>query len=360
MRRKIVTIVAFGWSLSAWCLSAAGAPDTWDPRLTTLGVCYFEANVAPGTWYWKLVSGMYQNEYESGGTHHIYYKCLNSSGQPIEGQKTWAGWGNTGSAVPCPTIPNPPDGTAWQLTKGSVDGYWANFGMAGGWCPFWPEGPHGGYGAWVDGPSDQVWGMGLPCNLHVNYLYVWKWTQAPQPLPTIARSPAVITRTVTEGQSGPVTDTFTVWNSGGGTLSYSITDDAGWLSETPTDGTCTTETDTITIQYNLVGLTPRDYTATITISDPNSTNKTETIAVTLTVAGVVIPGDFDNDKDVDQVDFGRFQACLSGSGIEQPAQACLAARLDEDNDVDHLDYAIFERCMTGSGVQGDPGCATGG
>ncbi len=356
MRGKTMAIVACGWSLSAWCLSAVAAPDTWDPRLDTLGVCWFEANVTPGTWYWKLVSGTYQNEYESGGNHHIYYKCLNSSGQPIEGQKTWAGWGNTGSAVPCPTIPNPPDGTASQLTKGSVDGYWANFGMSGGWCPFWPEGPHGGYGAWVDGPSDQVWGMGMPCNLHVNYLYVWQWTQAQPSLPTIARAPTSISHTITEGQNLP-DDTFTVWNSGGGTLAYSISDNAGWLGETPQTGVCTTETDTITIQYSVSTLLPDTYSATITISDPNSTNKTETVLVSLTVEGVVIPGDFDGDKDVDQVDFGHFQACLTGSGYEQNDPLCRKARLDPDTDVDQADFTLFAGCMTGSGVQGSPDCA---
>ena len=98
MLGKVGAIVACGWSLGAWCLPAVGAPDTWDSRLTTLGICYFEANVAPGTWYWKLESGTYQNENESGGNHNIYYRCLDAAGQPIENQKCWAGWGNTGSA----------------------------------------------------------------------------------------------------------------------------------------------------------------------------------------------------------------------------------------------------------------------
>lgn len=355
MSGKMKAALVCGWALSIYCLSATGAPDTWDPRLTTLGICWFEADVAPGTWYWKLVSGVYQDETQSGGNHHIYYKCLNAAGQPIENQKCWAGWGNTGSAAPCPTIPSPPDGTAWQLTKGAFDGYWANFGMSGGWCPFWPEGPHGGYGAWVDGPSDQVWGMGLPCNRHVNYLYVWKWTQAVQPLPTIARAPSAIVRTVTEGQNLP-NDSFTVWNSGGLTLNYTITDDGSWMEAIPAAGSCTTETDTITICYTVGDLLPGSYSATITISDPNSTNKTETISVSLTVEGIVIPGDFDGDKDVDQADFGHFQACVSGSGIRQPEEACQAGDLDKDNDVDSADVGLFMGCLTGAGVQGNPDC----
>lgn len=355
---RITMVTGGGCLLWICCGIVTGAPDYWDPRLTNLGICYFEASVPANTWYWRLVSGTYEDPNESGGKHNIYYKCLNSSGQPIENQKCWAAWGNTGSAVPCPTIPNPPDGTASQNTKGAIDGYWANFGMAGGWCPFWPEGPHGGYGAWVDGLSDQVWGMGMPCNLHVSYKYVWQWTQAVPAQPTISRSPASVSRAITEGQNLP-NDAFTVWNSGGGTLSYSITDDRDWIVVTPIAGTCTTETDTITIQYSVSDLPPGNYSATIVISDPNSTNGTVTVSISLAVSGLVIPGDFDNDKDVDQADFGRFQACLSGSGFDQPDPLCSPARLDVDNDVDQSDFAIFFRCISGSGVQGDPDCDRG-
>lgn len=359
MSRLITGVIACGCILMLFAGAALAAPDTWDSRLTDLGVCCIEANLAPGTWYWKLTSGVYEDETQSGGAHNIYYKCLNDSGQPIENQMCWAGWGNTGSAVPCPVIPNPLDGTASMSTKGSIDGYWANYPLAGGWCPFWPTGPHGGYGAWVNGPSDQVWGMGMPCNRHVNYRYTWKWTKVPPPKPIITRSPESFSKTIMEGQS-LADDTFAVWNTGAPTLSYTISDDAAWLSEMPASGTCTTETDTITIHYSVSGLAWGSYAATIAIADPNSSNKTQTIAVSLIVNELVIPGDFDHDKDVDQADFGRFQACFSGSGIEQADSSCTRARLDVDNDVDQRDFEMFAGCMTGSGVQGDPDCAQGG
>lgn len=70
----------------------------------------------------------------------------------------------------------------------------------------------------------------------------------------------------------------------------------------------------------------------------------------------VSPGDFDGDGDVDQEDFGRFQACLSGPGIEQAAPACARAKLDEDGDVDLDDFAILQGCMSGANVSADPGC----
>jgi hypothetical protein len=63
--------------------------------------------------------------------------------------------------------------------------------------------------------------------------------------------------------------------------------------------------------------------------------------------------DFDNDDDVDQSDFGLFQACLAGSGLPYPA-GCGRADADSDNDVDEEDLDGFLECMAGPG--NSPGC----
>lgn len=70
-----------------------------------------------------------------------------------------------------------------------------------------------------------------------------------------------------------------------------------------------------------------------------------------------IPGDMDDDGDVDQADFGRFQACLSGNTYPQTNPACERARLDADSDVDGDDFILFRRCISGPGVAGDINCA---
>jgi hypothetical protein len=70
----------------------------------------------------------------------------------------------------------------------------------------------------------------------------------------------------------------------------------------------------------------------------------------------VIPGDLDSDGDVDQSDFGRFQACLSGMGIPAAAE-CLASDLNGDDAVDPIDFGVFLGCVSGPGVPGDPQCA---
>lgn len=70
-----------------------------------------------------------------------------------------------------------------------------------------------------------------------------------------------------------------------------------------------------------------------------------------------IPGDWDEDGDVDQSDFGHLQRCLSGDSVPQNNPECQGARLDADSDVDQLDFAVFQGCMGGDAVPGDPFCA---
>ena len=70
-----------------------------------------------------------------------------------------------------------------------------------------------------------------------------------------------------------------------------------------------------------------------------------------------VPGDMDRDGDVDQADFGLFQACLQGSSIPQTSSDCRGALLNKDAYVDQRDLVLFRRCVTGSNHPGDPHCA---
>lgn len=64
-------------------------------------------------------------------------------------------------------------------------------------------------------------------------------------------------------------------------------------------------------------------------------------------------GDFDFDADVDQDDFGFFQRCLSGAGINAGTD-CAPADMDGDHDVDAADLELFRPCM--GGANQTPGC----
>mgnify|MGYP002622624720 CR=1 FL=1 len=69
-----------------------------------------------------------------------------------------------------------------------------------------------------------------------------------------------------------------------------------------------------------------------------------------------VQADFDSDGDVDQSDFGKFQACLTGPGVPQLDPACEPMRLDLDNDVDMEDFGIFQACITGANNPADLNC----
>jgi hypothetical protein len=69
-----------------------------------------------------------------------------------------------------------------------------------------------------------------------------------------------------------------------------------------------------------------------------------------------IPGDMDSDCDVDQEDFGLFQACLSGAGVPQTDPDCIDARLDGNDDVGPEDVAIFLACLGGPNMPPAAAC----
>ncbi len=69
-----------------------------------------------------------------------------------------------------------------------------------------------------------------------------------------------------------------------------------------------------------------------------------------------MPGDFDEDGDVDQSDFGQFQVCLFGT-VPQTNPACVPGRMDMDQDVDPTDTLLFLGCMSGPNQSADPACA---
>ncbi len=64
-------------------------------------------------------------------------------------------------------------------------------------------------------------------------------------------------------------------------------------------------------------------------------------------------GDFDNDGDVDLVDFAHLQLCFSGDGVPYGA-GCVDADLNEDGSVGPSDFSLFLPCMAGTNLP--PGC----
>jgi len=61
-----------------------------------------------------------------------------------------------------------------------------------------------------------------------------------------------------------------------------------------------------------------------------------------------VPGDLDQDGDVDSADYALFRGCFLGPQIPVPLPGCQNARFDADTDVDLKDVAGFQSAFTGS------------
>lgn len=69
-----------------------------------------------------------------------------------------------------------------------------------------------------------------------------------------------------------------------------------------------------------------------------------------------IPGDFDDDCDVDQADVGFLNDCSTGPAIGPIAPGCQAADLDGDTDVDSRDFGLLQACYSGPNRPGNALC----
>ena len=103
------------------------------------------------------------------------------------------------------------------------------------------------------------------------------------PSPAVTAGPANISFEAQQGGTNPASQILSIWNSGGGTLSWSISDTADWLTISPASGSSTGEIDNITLLVDIAGMDAGNYAAVITISAPNATNTPQTVVVNLTI-----------------------------------------------------------------------------
>lgn len=98
--------------------------------------------------------------------------------------------------------------------------------------------------------------------------------------PTIGVSPSSLSFAATAGGSNPANQTISITNGGGGTLNWTASDNAAWLTVSPSSGTAPA---TLTAAVNISGLSAGTYNATITINATGATNSPVNVPVTLTV-----------------------------------------------------------------------------
>ncbi|MBI2440532.1 MAG: hypothetical protein HYV35_04085 [Lentisphaerae bacterium] len=137
--------------------------------------------------------------------------------------------------------------------------------------------------------------------------------------PAIVVTPTAFTNTITQGQNCP-SNTFNIWNSGGGTLTYSNYENISWLSVSPTAGASTGESDAITITYATSALNPGSYTGTVAIYTGGVSAATVTSYLTVQASSAppaiaVAPTAFTNTITQGQVcSTNAFQVWNSGGG----------------------------------------------
>lgn len=250
------------------------------------------------TWYkTKEYFALYPQYYSAGFDPNLMIKVIYEDA--------------TLDAPSAPALASPADGAtindpnvtfSWNSVSGA-DRYFLEVNSSASWDESTRV-----YFATVYGTSQAA--SGFPVG--VNYWRVWAgnadaWSSASAtrsftetaPPPTLSCSVSSMSASATLNQ-GSFNQNFDVWNSGNGTVAYSITDNAGWLSISPTNGTSTGESDTIQVTYNPSGLAVGVYSATITVSASGAYGSPKTISVTLTVLDLnPLAADFDGDAKAD-------------------------------------------------------------
>jgi hypothetical protein len=151
---------------------------------------------------------------------------------------------------------------------------------------FLPAGTSGSFTITVR--ATNIAGEGVPGNADTTdqdfALIIYNGTQQVATDPVIGVSPASLGFTATVGGANPANQSVSINNTGAGTLNWTASDDAAWLSVSPASGTAPS---TLTVSVNISGLSTGTFNGAITISAAGATNSPVTIPVTLTVNAAV-------------------------------------------------------------------------
>jgi hypothetical protein len=145
-----------------------------------------------------------------------------------------------------------------------------------------PAGTTGSFTVTVN--ATNIAGDGVPGNADTTdqdfALVIYNGTQGAA-APTIGATPSSFTFNGTQGGANPANQTLNISNTGGGTLTWSATDNAAWLTLGSTGGTAPSST---ALSVSTAGLAAGTYNGTITITATGATNTPVNVPVTLTVS----------------------------------------------------------------------------
>ncbi len=152
------------------------------------------------------------------------------------------------------------------------------------------------------------------------------------PDPALCRNPGTLDFGTTS-----FSKSFEVWNCGGGTLNYSISDDQAWIGLSPASGSSTGEHDVVTVTVNRSGVPVGQYSGTVTIDPDYGLN--QSVAVEMDVAPDPTPATFRVQRDGTVGSDGAFYAASFLTGAADVAEWAVVSDLVEPGAVLELDAA---------------------
>lgn len=122
-----------------------------------------------------------------------------------------------------------------------------------------------------------------------NTLYSGFWYIVTMPIqtsPIIGLNPTILTFAVPSGGTNPASKKLQITNTGAGTMAWSVSDNADWLSMNPVSGSCTTETDEVTVEVNISGMSNGTYNGSIVVTATGASNSPQVVPVKLTIGSI--------------------------------------------------------------------------
>jgi uncharacterized protein (TIGR03437 family) len=115
---------------------------------------------------------------------------------------------------------------------------------------------------------------------------VWDLQLAAPAPPAITAAPSSLQLAYTIGGAAPASQSIQIGDGGGGTLAWSASSNAAWLTVTPASGTAPS---TLSVSVNPANLSAGSYSATVQITAPGASGSPASVGVTLVVQALATP-----------------------------------------------------------------------